>query len=224
MNSLFSSLQKIGAVAAALTGIGSAPPFARATALQDSVRILCRAVRHLGQHIPEAPVRPSRRPPPEPVLLEALPPIVDPSPMRVDHPLAFQEVNGCKALLLEVVRRAAYDWVLYRTSQRLQYKKLAEDAYYWLFVEEPGHQNWTERSMAQKSITSFLSICEVLDLDPEAVRREVKKLTIRNVMHVGRPAEYRRNEWREEEHCLTSGINEKVFAPFEEEFSFYEEG
>ena len=33
-----------------------------------------------------------------------------------------------------------------------------------------------------------------MDLDPDTVRRHVKKLTPRNVMSVGRPAEYRRRD------------------------------
>lgn len=109
-----------------------------------------------------------------------------------DHALILQEINGCKVLLLEVVRRAAYDWVLYRTSRRLHHKRLAEDAYTWLFVEMPGHPHWAEREHAGKHITSFLGICHELELDVDTVRSYVRKLTVRNVMSVGRPAEYRR--------------------------------
>ena len=128
-----------------------------------------------------------------------------------EHALIAQEINGCKVLLLEVVRRAAYDWVLYRTSRRMLHKKLAEDAYYWLFVEEPGHPNWTERAKVGKHITSFLTICNELDLDADTVRSYVRRLTIKNVMSVGRPAEYRRRSacppGMEEEHmpALSAG-------------------
>lgn len=111
-----------------------------------------------------------------------------------DPALIQQEILGSKTLLLEVVRRAAYDWVLYRTSRRFLNKKLAEDAYVWLFVESPGHANWIEREKQGKSITSFLSICSELDLDVEQVRMYVRRLTVKNVMSVGRPAEYRRRE------------------------------
>jgi hypothetical protein len=111
-----------------------------------------------------------------------------------DPALIEQEINGCKTLLLEVIRRAAYDWVLYRTSRRLLHRRLAEDAYNWLFLEEPGHANWIEREKAGKSITAFLVICSELDLDADTVRKYVRKLTVKNVMSVGRPAEYRRRE------------------------------
>jgi hypothetical protein len=111
-----------------------------------------------------------------------------------DEETALQEINGCKTLLLEVVRRAAYDWVLYRTSTRLVQRTLAEQAYVWLFVEAPGSPEWNEREQEGKHMMSFLSICESLDLDPETVRRHVRRLTPKNVMSVGRPAEYRRRD------------------------------
>jgi len=110
------------------------------------------------------------------------------------HALIDQEIRGTKTLLLEVVRRAAYDWVLYRTSTRLLHKKLAEDAYTWLFEEEAGHPNWDERNRQGKSITAFLTICSELDLDAKTVRNYVRRLTVKNVMSVGRPAEYRRRD------------------------------
>jgi hypothetical protein len=111
-----------------------------------------------------------------------------------DPALVIQEINGCKSLLLEVIRRAAYDWVLYRTSTRLFNKKLAEQAYEWLFKEEPGTPEWRERDESGKNVTAFVSICFALDLPPEIVREHVRKLTPKNVMSVGRPPEYRRRE------------------------------
>lgn len=118
-----------------------------------------------------------------------------------------QEIRGCKTLLLEVVRRAAYDWVLYRTSTRILHKKLAEDAYTWLFEEAPGHPNWEERAAQGKTITSFTAICSELDIDAKTVREYVRKLTVKNVMSVGRPAEYRRRESStiRNRHALTEG-------------------
>lgn len=111
-----------------------------------------------------------------------------------DPALVQQEINGCKSLLLEIIRRAAYDWVLYRTSRRMLHKKLAEHAYQWLFVEDESDPAWKERMDNEKYITSFIAICTALDLDPESVRKHIKKLTPTNVMSVGRPAEYRRRD------------------------------
>lgn len=134
-------------------------------------------------------------------------------------PLEREEVRSpeidascCRALLLEVLRRAAYDWVLYRTSSKLPDKQLAEDAYYWIFVEDENCASWDERETPDengitKIMTGFMTICDLLDLDPEKVRAYVRKLTIKNVMSVGRPAERRHGSSDEsggEEHAVHS--------------------
>lgn len=111
-----------------------------------------------------------------------------------DPALVQQEIKGCKALLLEVIRRAAYDWVLYRSSTRIFHLKLAEQAFCWLFKEDEDHPDWQERAETGKHITAFQAICSALDLDVRAVREHVRKLTPKNVMSVGRPPEYRRRE------------------------------
>lgn len=111
-----------------------------------------------------------------------------------DRELLQQTVNGCKALLLEIIRRAAYDWVLYRTSRRMMQRVLADQAYRWLFLEHTGTADWELRKRDGKDVTSFVSICEGLDLDPDTVRKHIKRLTPKNVMSVGRPAEYRRRD------------------------------
>ena len=135
-----------------------------------------------------------------PVLtLVEVPSAWDPEPVVVippvrDEELILQEINGCKTLLLETIRRAAYDWVLYRTSRRMAQRVLAETAYRWLFTEKPGTPDWQERQREGKHITSFESICESLDLDSDTVRKHIQRLTAKNVMSVGRPAEYRRRD------------------------------
>lgn len=114
-----------------------------------------------------------------------------PKPWR-DEELLQQEIQGCKQLLIEIIRRAAYDWVLYRGRRRLVQRTLADTAYRWLFTEKEGTADWQERLRDGKYITSFEAICEGLDLDPEKVRRYIRLLTPKNVTSVGRPAEYRR--------------------------------
>lgn len=142
---------------------------------------------------------PPEPPAPQPTIVALdLPPertsVLDLPARERDPALVQQEINGCKSLLLEIIRRAAYDWVLYRTSRRMLHKKLAEQAYDWLFVEEKDTAAWKEREESDKYITSFLAICEALELDPTSVRTHIKKLTPKNVMSVGRPAEYRRRD------------------------------
>ncbi len=194
-------------------------------ALQHSVSMLGAAMRELDRttpvicpHFPK-PLPPAPPAPPKPT------PVSTGTVVRRfrDQALTQQTVSGCKALLLEIIRRAAYDWVLYRESIRLHLKKLAEEAYTWLFEERVGHPYWIERVAQRKDITSFLAICELLDLDPTMVRRHIRLLTTKHVMNVGRPAEYRRlNHNRLEEATVsTADIEEPQFESFE---SLEEEG
>lgn len=129
-------------------------------------------VRLLRQYEEPPPHVPRRDPVPEDALGERL-----------------RQASGARALLLEIFRRAAYDWVLYRASSRLDQKRLAEDAHHWLFVEEDEGPVVRARRDSGKVLTSFAMICESLDLDQERLRRHVKSLTPGKVMSSGRPPE-----------------------------------
>jgi hypothetical protein len=178
--------------------------------VDEALRSIAVALRSASRVLPYMRPPEAPRPPAPPKLTVAalVAEVVEEVYVRPHDPaLVTQEINGCKVLLLEVVRRAAYDWVLYRTSRRMLHKKLAEDAYTWLFEEGPGHPNWIERERTGKFITSFIAICNELDLDADTVRSYVRKLTVKNVMSVGRPAEYRRRSTcppsMDEEHVPT---------------------
>lgn len=130
-----------------------------------------------------------------------------------DPPVTESEVGGCKALLLEIIRRASYDWVLYRTSKVLQKRRLAEDAFNWLFKEGPGQVEWLERASAKKEITSFIAICESLELGVDMVRNHIRRLTVKNVMSIGRPAEYRRQEqWQEADDSYQTSMGDRALS------------
>lgn len=147
----------------------------------------------------EEPPRPARaprrkrhltlvKPEPVPVELETQESFRKPAP---PDPIGdkMREAEGARALLLEIVRRAAYDWVLYRASTRIDQKALAEDAYTWLFLEDEDHPHWTIREDDDKEITGFFAICDALDLGVERVRAWIRKLTPNRVMSSGRPPE-----------------------------------
>lgn len=102
------------------------------------------------------------------------------------------EASACRAVLLEIVRRAAYDWVLYRNSSKLQKRQLADSAYQWLFIEERDSSTWRQRVGNGKELTAFIAICEVLELDPRMVRTTVRGMTVAGIMSAGRPAERRK--------------------------------
>jgi len=95
-------------------------------------------------------------------------------------------VRGAKSLLIEVVRRAAYDWVLYRGDSRPALRGLAADARAWLFDELPEHAAWEERKNRGELAMSFLGICESLELDPRAIRVGIQKLTPHHIRTLGR--------------------------------------
>jgi hypothetical protein len=128
--------------------------------------------------------------------------------MYVQQPYDF-DVAQFRALLLEIIRRAAYDWVMYRNNRRLMLKRVAEDAYVWLFVEAPGHPDWLERERDGWQLFSFLAICDYLDLEPSKVRWHIKRLTPQRIQAMGRPPTHRRTvpAHPELETVETNGVN-----------------
>jgi hypothetical protein len=151
--------------------------------LERTQAALCAQVEGLVPREPPAPPPPAAAPQPTG---EAVPSAWDPEPHDV-----VLEASKCRALLLEVIRRAAHDWVLYRSTRRPE-RAFALDAYVWLFEEEPGHPNWELRKREGEPMLAFLTICDLLDLEPETVRARVRGMTIRDIMTAGRPAERRR--------------------------------
>lgn len=135
---------------------------------------------------------------------------VDDVPDAAWDPEPLYESRRCQALLLEVIRRATYDWVLYRQHFKLELRELAQNAYVWLFEEEPGHRAWKERESAlfrmqaptgadvlevgSRRLTSFLSICEIVGLDPETVRDRAREMTANSIVKTGRHMEWRRSD------------------------------
>jgi hypothetical protein len=111
------------------------------------------------------------------IVVVEVPEIVQLAPGEDRIQARLREADGAKSLLLEVVRRAAYDWVLYRNSTRLEQKQLARDAFVWLFEEEEGHPDDVVRISEHREFTSFLSICDALDMDADRVRFYIRQLT-----------------------------------------------
>lgn len=102
--------------------------------------------------------------------------------------------EGCRVLLYETLKRAIYDWILYRDSKRLAHKVIAQEAHIWLFEERPGGVLHEQRKNCGRVATSFHSICAALDLDPEAVRRRARQITSKQVLNLGRPRIHRRRK------------------------------
>ena len=144
----------------------------------------------------------------------------DPDP--VDDQL---EASRSRALLLEIVRRTIYDWVLYRQHNRLELKEIAADAYTWLFEEEPGHPWWRQRIAEKRMLTSLHAICDVLDLEPETIRARARTMTIKTILSVGRPPETRHRRVQDDvdyrEHAVVDTVD---FNALDQDYSssYYE--
>jgi hypothetical protein len=96
-------------------------------------------------------------------------------------------VLGVRTLWIEVIRRAAFDWVLYKNSQRMPKRLLAQDAYNWLFVEDQDHPNWAVRVKTDGcTLSSFIGICEALGLDPDTIRLGILHLTSTKIKTLGK--------------------------------------
>lgn len=78
---------------------------------------------------------------------------------------------GYRALWMKVIIRAAFDWVSYRDSMRLDQRKEADKAFKWLFKPNV-HFN------------SFENICHLVDLPPEKIRTWVSSLTKEHVAKI----------------------------------------
>ncbi len=63
-----------------------------------------------------------------------------------------------------VVRRAAVDYVLYRNHEKTKLRKLGADAEAWIFSGE------------EDTLSSFVSVCDILDLEPDLVKTKIKNL------------------------------------------------
>lgn len=98
----------------------------------------------------------------------------------------LREARGAETLLLEIIRRAAYDWVLYKTSVKTDHQNLAQEAFTWLFVEDEQHSSWALRVRDGRILTSFVGICRALGMDPDRIREHIMRLTPNKVMAAGR--------------------------------------
>jgi hypothetical protein len=78
---------------------------------------------------------------------------------------------GYRALWMKVIIRAAFDWVSYRDSMRLDQKKEADKAHKWLF-KPSAHFN------------SFENICHLVDLPHDKIRDWVSTLTKEHVAKI----------------------------------------
>ena len=122
-----------------------------------------------------------------------------------------------RALMLEVLRRAIHDWVLYRTSRRMEHRELAQHAYTWLFEEKEGHPWRTMRRQHGLDMMSLEAICETIDIDIETVRTGARNMTERRIKTAGRPPERRRRVGEDHSHYAEHDLSINFTYPVEED-------
>ena len=175
-------------------------------ALQPFLEALTGALRAFRAPVDSPVSEPMKAPVPPPLHSVAQPEELVRSVWDPELPETIQEASRARALLLELVRRAAHDWVLYRTSRRMDQRELAQDAFIWLFEERPGHARWVIRQEEGRHLTAFLSICSLLDLDANFVRNKVRQMTPHGIKMAGRPAENRYKRGSEVEHYVEHSV------------------
>lgn len=101
--------------------------------------------------------------------------------------------EGSRVLLASVLRRAVQDWVTYRSAGSRSLRRLAGQAYVWMFEEKPGHWAWELRCRNGRQFLSFVSVCDALGLDPARVRARARGMTPDDIRKQFRPTEARKD-------------------------------
>ena len=66
-----------------------------------------------------------------------------------------------------VIRRSVVDWILYKEHKSTKLRKIGQDADLWMFKTPPN----------EKDITTFHSVCDILNVGPEIIRGRVQNLS-----------------------------------------------
>jgi hypothetical protein len=83
---------------------------------------------------------------------------------------------GEKRLLAAILRCGVNDFVKYRRARRLREISIGYEAYLWLMSDSTVH------------FTSFLNICDILEVDPFQIRRQALIL---------KPEDIKKVEWND---------------------------
>lgn len=75
-----------------------------------------------------------------------------------------------RKLLLRIIMRAIYDWVSWRGSKHLDRRRVAAEAYSWLYLEKPGHPRY-DRDVRSGYPFTLIGICAMLECDIDQIRR-----------------------------------------------------
>ncbi len=121
------------------------------------------------------------------VLMDVSPgPVLAPVYIRNPYEDPRVEEEAIKSLFVAILRRSVSDWVLYKDAVDPELVEYAREADLWLFREEPGHVLYDTRAKDGFNLFSFLSVCDLLDLDAGHVRKCIKQLTKSQIANYGK--------------------------------------
>lgn len=101
--------------------------------------------------------------------------------MRKEWPVLDSDPEAIKNMARGIIVRSIRDFVRYKNKKRPKYKKLYNESYSWIFLEEPG-----DSDDPYDKLMSFEGICGILGWSPSWLRERVKTLTVADLDRLGR--------------------------------------
>ena len=104
------------------------------------------------------------------------------------RPNKLEELEGFKLIWYKVILRAVYDYVLYKDSKNKSLKRLADSATKWIFFSALEDGSIVRDGIRIKGkllpFNSLESLCIILDLDIQEIRKFANKLTRKDIRKI----------------------------------------
>lgn len=101
--------------------------------------------------------------------------------VRQEWPELDSDEAAVKNLARGLIVRSIRDLVGYRSAKKPKLKKIYDEVYSWMYLEEPDYQD-----DPLDQLMSFSGICDILGWDPDWLRERVKTLTMADLDRLGR--------------------------------------
>lgn len=104
---------------------------------------------------------------------------------EIVQPSRSEIYENFRLLWIKVILRAAYDWVLYRDSKSQAAKRIADNAYAWLFEDyfEKTYiiEDGKRKQILERPFNSLQNLCIEIDLDIETVRKFARRMNRKDI-------------------------------------------
>jgi hypothetical protein len=98
-----------------------------------------------------------------------------------EWPVRDSDADAVKNLARAIIVRSIRDVVRYREAKKPKKKRIYEECYSWMYVEEPSLKD-----DPLDQLMSFEGICAILGWDPSRLRERVKLLSTSDLDRLGR--------------------------------------